>query len=662
MRTRARNNIAIRFWLGTAPRRGGFTLIEVLLAAFVLALGVLGLAALFAGGARQQQLATETTRASSLADAALAWQGSFGVMSSLDEDGNGLPDFDEVIDVGRWYALATIDSNDINDGRVSLVARDAGGNLVRYDAQEGNFQPHFRKVNDTPVVLYQRPPHWSPRLNDAVPADGPIHEVSQSAAQSAGSYDPQTPGSMFAVRPYSLFTPSPTTPEDERIAGPAFLPDRAILPESVELTVTYFEYDERYVFGQTPTLASVDPFNMPDGTGQTPPGVNEAAIPAGRVINEPQVSDFRWVDHRSPIFTGTPAIVPLADRVPANILPGAVLDPSPPLSVENPPEFPDEPIWNPNGDTDLYYYGVFMPAGGRYPLEFDVNDLPIDTAVAPRPSYLVMHLAPDLETNDLEDPNPTIVAFELGGVLADRFRIPDQFGNQFDAGPLRSVEQIRVERYASRLERMPAPRDRVVTVPDETRPEGTRPVLGYSTLYRRTPDGQGEIAIFGYRISPVTASSGPFEPFEDPARYAGNGRSPIVNSTFRVNWDPVRQQYFVVFGGVPADADAVIRPGALILFGGPLGVSGSGEDAFGADDAVRITTRVRRDGQLRGYLDRPPTFRGRPLGNLADTPPTEQGLTGWHVRDRVQSNDPDAGNALFQLESLEVRIIPMRER
>ncbi len=48
-------------------RRHGFTLIEVLIAVVIIALGMIGLSALFAGSARQQQLASEVTKATTAA-------------------------------------------------------------------------------------------------------------------------------------------------------------------------------------------------------------------------------------------------------------------------------------------------------------------------------------------------------------------------------------------------------------------------------------------------------------------------------------------------------------------------------------------------------------------------------------------------------------------
>lgn len=661
-----------------AAQSAGFTLVEVLIATFILALGVLGLAALFAGGVRQQQLASEATRATSFTEAALALEANFGVMSSLDEDGDGRSDFEQVIDIGRWYALATqVDEDDaLNFQRVSLVTTLGNGNVVRYDPNGTGpaitrFQPFFRRVNNTPIVLYQRPKFWAPRLNYGNAPWVPMSEASPSLDSSGFNYDPQQPGSPFVVPPYRLYDASPTTPEGEKVRGPAFLPDRAILPDSVELTVTYFDYADRFVEGVAEVVEGFDRFTNPDGTGQTLPAANQAANVLGRAYTDPRTSSFRWVNPRSSLLGGTSPIIPLNDRLPRNTLPGQVL--SPPGT--NGMNFPSRNVWNPNDQRELYYYGVYTP-NGAYP-EVDTANYPELIDIAERPAYLVLYLSPDFVANDLDTPNPTLVAFELGGVLTDRLRAPDPNDplntNGLPAGPLRSIDQIRVDRYVSRQELMPSPRERVVTVPDATRSDGRRPVIGYSSLYRRTPDGKGELAIFGYRINPMGAR-GTFVPREDPDEFNADRYSPIVSSRFDVAWDDARQQFYVVYQG-SQHVDGVIRVGTQILFAGPEGSAGSvteSVEAFGADAAVRIVARVRVGNQLRGYLDAPPLYRGRPLGNLGNATPGQQSLMGWHVRDRVLSDEPvrgETGNILpansqplYKLESLDVRIVPMQER
>lgn len=77
----------------------GFTLIEVLLATFVIALGVLGLLALFAGAARQQQDSSQTTSAAFAAnDAQGALLQDFGALEFP-------PGVQNQFDLGVWYPL-----------------------------------------------------------------------------------------------------------------------------------------------------------------------------------------------------------------------------------------------------------------------------------------------------------------------------------------------------------------------------------------------------------------------------------------------------------------------------------------------------------------------------------------------------------------------------
>ncbi|MCA9312498.1 MAG: prepilin-type N-terminal cleavage/methylation domain-containing protein, partial [Phycisphaerales bacterium] len=65
----------------------GFTLLEVLMAAIIISLGVLGITALFAGAARQQQIASEMTRSvisSKNAEAIIA--PTFGQLAASEPD------------------------------------------------------------------------------------------------------------------------------------------------------------------------------------------------------------------------------------------------------------------------------------------------------------------------------------------------------------------------------------------------------------------------------------------------------------------------------------------------------------------------------------------------------------------------------------------------
>lgn len=111
----------------TTQSREAFTLIEVLMAAFIIALGVLGLSALFAGAARQQQVASQTTSAvvvSNNAEAIVAR--NFGAI-----DGPGLVGTQQ----GVWYPIPTPTSAGASANEysrndyLSIDAADASGDI-----------------------------------------------------------------------------------------------------------------------------------------------------------------------------------------------------------------------------------------------------------------------------------------------------------------------------------------------------------------------------------------------------------------------------------------------------------------------------------------------------------------------------------------------------
>lgn len=123
------------------PSRRGFTLIEVLMAAFIIGLGVLGLSALFAGAARQQQIATQTT-GSVLAtrNAAAILAGNFGAIRAR-------PDLDiNVLSNARpgvWYPVPT----------------PAGESYLSVDAIDGPIDRSLHYIIREPqrTTMYERP-------------------------------------------------------------------------------------------------------------------------------------------------------------------------------------------------------------------------------------------------------------------------------------------------------------------------------------------------------------------------------------------------------------------------------------------------------------------------------------------------------------------------
>lgn len=119
-----------------AGRRSGFTLIEVLIATFILALGSLGLIVLFAGAATQQQRSAQLDQSvfvSQNAEAMMARR--FGSI-----DGPGL----SLLNPGEWYRLPA---------RV-IPGNPGVGTLSIDPTSSGNFFFRLEEPND--VLLYKR--------------------------------------------------------------------------------------------------------------------------------------------------------------------------------------------------------------------------------------------------------------------------------------------------------------------------------------------------------------------------------------------------------------------------------------------------------------------------------------------------------------------------
>lgn len=122
--------------LNRSPRSArGFTLVEVLIAAFILALGLLGLLAMFAGAARQQQVATLTSVADAHARSAEAVLGPvFGQLQN----------FDGTFVDGVWHQLSmdeqqfflSVNPGDVFRGPYFLVPSRWSGGYVVYQAPD----------------------------------------------------------------------------------------------------------------------------------------------------------------------------------------------------------------------------------------------------------------------------------------------------------------------------------------------------------------------------------------------------------------------------------------------------------------------------------------------------------------------------------------------
>lgn len=139
-------------------RRDAFTLIEVLIATFIFALGILGLLALFAGAAVQQQAASQVTNSVFASNAAEAVVGRVaGRIEYRDNNNQPNPtEFDNLVPRDQWKVLkhfidAGFDAND--------PATHTGTLRLRPDNTPNRASFFFvaGAPEQLPLVLYDRP-------------------------------------------------------------------------------------------------------------------------------------------------------------------------------------------------------------------------------------------------------------------------------------------------------------------------------------------------------------------------------------------------------------------------------------------------------------------------------------------------------------------------
>ena len=184
-------------WTSRRASNRGFTLLEVLMAAIVISLGVLGLTALFAGAARQQQVASEMTRsviATKNAEAMIAR--TFGQLTASDPD-----QLRQCFRSDRWYPVPMDDRDyylKIDNACAGAPADDLGAPVYFL----------VRPTEPTPVNVYQLVDGWRNALgrNNAI----------NSAPFRNGVSDLQSrrvdPFSITEVRVYTKLRPDNTDP------------------------------------------------------------------------------------------------------------------------------------------------------------------------------------------------------------------------------------------------------------------------------------------------------------------------------------------------------------------------------------------------------------------------------------------------------------------
>jgi prepilin-type N-terminal cleavage/methylation domain-containing protein len=495
--------------------RPGFTLIEVLMAAFVLALGVLGLAALFAGAARQQQIASETTQSVSLSKGAEATiRQNFGRLSSDCND-------------------------DLGFGSKEWVALRSEQDLHYLTISSGNY--------DGSVYFAAKPTQQLPRVcyEAAEPAVSPMQE--HFYVGDTG----------FRLRNFDgVF--------DGRVES---LGERRIIGRTLDVRVTIARYPCDGT-GQRP-LANKETrvFDASNGLAYND---NDNDCDANLCFFGIEGGTFMRVDTERVPIDGTE----LASFIAINI--EDVENETVPLLLQGSfPACQGDPVYvqvqtggqellsNPTGD--------FLPISDPYePTERGYYVISSPGNVVLRPPRPIgqdegvdhfVRTAPGAGTFSLTSGTPT-------GIFVESASTTEWF-----------IERIEVVDYEWRADRLVSLEDRYVYQDDPTRESGRVPVLGYTALYRSLgPSEPAQFAVFTYAIRPGAARSEfiPPETNDDYRNLPGTGV--LRSDPAFIGYDEIEQAYYAEPTSDNPEWHQWTAPGQILLFGGEAISSVDGAD------------------------------------------------------------------------------------
>ncbi len=623
------------------PSRG-FTLIEVLMAAFVIALGSLGLIALFAGSAGVQIASARLTTSVTLsknAEAVLRTK-----VSDLSTDaslGCAPPTFNN----DAWYPLPS-------DDEFGYLT------LTRYDDL------------NSPALFFQVP------LRQRDTTDG----YTLYRAQPIGADNYMLFGSPGFTNSRSVALPWGGGSPGFGGARGGELPDRRVKPDTVRVT---FELYSLECGGTTGRELLLDDTTAPAlGFNFSGAGCDENIVfsdGTSFVGNNP-VGTYIEIDVESN---------PVNGRDPARFI-GFFIDQL---------QAPTNPVMHCYGGIDVAMgedafctnEGGILPcfevyvidrtnltgAGGQ--LVYDVAD-PLNAEFSIIPTADVPVVAtPSGNLHTLRNVNPAMIdgenanlRLEVGRIALSRTdgtlinpgdgylttgpNIAGSAGNALfttdqtlstDGMPIGTLVPLRMPSvlvksvsidYDWRADELVSLRDRLVFTPDPQHPEGERPEMGYSVLYRsRSGLGSDQFCVFTYALAPATTTARWFPP-ENPNEIA-NGEAPLrLARGMELTYIASRNQY--VLTSPPGQLDEyswLAQPGQLLLFAGSSGNETVGP---GADTIVRATSAfIREDGIVVMELDRPPRFNGQTLLRIHEGDSASGDFDVWAVQPIVTSKD-----------------------
>jgi hypothetical protein len=555
------------------PSARGFSLMEVLMAAFVMGLGVLGLTALFAGAARQQQLASMQTRSSMMVSGAEALLGDrLGAIDLVDDLCNGgafrhpcRTAFTDPLQDDVWYPvpMEDVQSAEAATAGAFLTLKPAGGGGSWI---EDDLYFRLEPTEDLPRLLYRAA--WN---GDEMPVGFAGADPASGFATQLGTFpftagSPQWDGTLGAVRVIADSMKLRIVTRGHPCDGSG---RRADVVDDREIFIT----------GEN-TDCSTGPALI---TGSF--GFSSYAI--------------AFMDPKLDAADVTEGVARLTDLyvgdVDASAAGGGL------LAIEDPNAFgPCQAftLYSEQAnaqDGDQLYRAV--PLGSGNLREVFPGQSPGGPRTYSRDGLgnLTLNLPSGRHFIDVGSGNGDFTRTDDGDELIE----PGVFVANTGV-PWRYIHEVWVEEYLVRGHQLVSGADRVI------RDASGDPTMGYTVLFRKRSDGTTQFALMSYAMNPAQGSAEDYLPPEMCDDYAQDA-SPVRLASVRLAYDDELQRYYVQAQG-PPDKWA-IAPNQVLMFAGDIDPAAP-NPIPGADGPVTIqfVREVPSGGRTvrRGYLDAPP--------------------------------------------------------
>lgn len=590
--------------------RRGFTLIEVLMAAFVMAIGVLGLTALFAGAARQQQLSSQTTRAVAAARSADAFIAErFGPIERVDGTATlargDVPANDQgdtdIIENDQWYVIPRA-----SDGSLSLNPRES---VTGWKAAS----LHTRAVPREPLpkLLYRarmerRPNEFIPTgLNGTDPTGVGLGEpLVRNSFYGAPNFD-------GGIRELRAIPDSFTV----RVITRAF-------PCQGSTTRSITAPDDQEIILRWDNSGDINNsvFTLTDGPGDAIMRIKiDGKSKDSELLSNGSASEF--------IFAKVDQVIkdtkPTADCA-GDISQVYVVTAEPPTGYI---WKLDDPVATPGdiseGDTPLPEAGYDLIEENNAGVTSLVAKLrPVDVREPGRPVYVKGQMGSGdyvWSADGMTAPPEASLATAPTAAVREA-EIPDRF-----------IHEIWLVEYAYRGHTLASLPETVAYGEATEAGVADTPQLGYSMLFRRTSNSAVQYALMSYAIAPTYSASAnkasktddDFFPAEDQDDVA-NKSSPLrLVKGLDLEFDEALGQYY--FETKDVTQGWLVVPGQMLMFNGDASAT---PPIPGADSPVTVVNvRKLPGGVFRAYLDNPPRASLRALPDLVPN----KGLDAWAV-------------------------------